>query len=206
MTQALGSTNTKVCTGEYMISDGNGLGLRRTWFPRIIAEQFLKSTKDGPITIAPDPVTMIDGDLSWYNNSPDRVRVTMLVHRAPRSIIAQNPSTVVIHDAWSKQVGPNPQAERPTVIADSFGGRLQIDRQSVGREKIQFGRWYLESDESQSYVDLGIVPPFQSFHFRYMAAVQTPGTWVVPSEFEPRWEAKANWGRLIALGAPVGEL
>lgn len=200
----IGSTNTKVCTGEYMISDGNGLGLRDTWFPRILDEQFLKSTKDGKISIAPDPVVMIDGDLTWNNNSEDRVAVHVLVHRAPRSIIAQNPSTVIITDAWSKQIGPNPQAERPTVVADAFGGRLQIDRQSVARDQIQFARWYLNSDETQSYVPIGVVPPHQSFHFRYMAFVQTPGTWIVPSEFEPRWEANANWTRLIAMGGPVG--
>lgn len=204
MTQALGRTNLKVCTAEYMISDTNGLGLRRTWFPHIVDEKFLKSEKDGPITLAPDPVTMIDGDSSWYNNSPDRVRVSMLVHRAPRVIVAQSPSTVIITDAWSKQVGLNPTAEFPTVVTDTFGGRLQIDRQSVPREDLQFARWYLDGEESQTYVDLGVVPPGQSYHFRYLAAVQTPGTWSIPSEFEPRWEAFAYWTRLIAFASPVG--
>ncbi len=206
MTTPQATTNLKVCTAEYMISDANGLGVARTWLPNIVAEQRLESTKDGKITIAPDPVPMIDGDLSWFNNSDDRQRVVVLVHRAPRVIIAQSPSTVVIHDAWAHQVGPNPTAGYPSVRADTFGGKLQIDRQSVARDALQFARWYLEGDDSQTYVDLGIVPPYQSFHFRYIASLQTPGTWTVPSEFEPRWEAFAYWANLLAIASPVGEL
>lgn len=196
----------KVCTAEYMISDSNGLAPRRTWLPRVVAEQFLESTKDGEIKLSPDPVTMIDGDLTWYNNSNDRQRIWVMVHRAPRSIIAQNPATVVIHDAWSHQIGDSPSADFPSVIQDTFGGRLQIDRAEVTKEELQFGRFFLDGDDSQVYVDVGVVPGHQSFHFRYLAAVQTPNIWTIPTEFEPRWEAYARWTRLVALAAPAGEL
>ncbi|AYP70025.1 hypothetical protein I5G62_gp39 [Mycobacterium phage CRB2] len=199
----------KLCTGEYMISDTAGLGPARTWLPRVVAEQFLESTKDGEIKLSPDPVTMIDGDLTWFNNSKDRQRVHVLVHRAPRSIIAQSPGTVVIHDAWSHQIGASPEADFPSVIADTFGGRLQIDRASVAADDIQFGRLFLDGDDSQVWVDLGVVPPRQSFHFRYLAAVQTPGIWIVPgsnSDVTPRNEAYARWTRLSALASPVGSL
>ncbi|AKF14297.1 hypothetical protein SEA_VINCENZO_35 [Mycobacterium phage Vincenzo] len=199
-------TSLKLCTAEYMLSDVRGVGVRNTWLPQVIAEQFLESTKDGEIKLSPDPVTMIDGDLTWYNNSPDRVRVWVLVHRAPRSIVAQNPATVVIHDAWAHQVGKSPSADYPSVMQDTFGGRLQVDRASVAKDLLQFGRFFLDGDDSQTYVDLGVVPPYQSFHFRYLAAVQTPGVWTQPSEFEPRWEAYARWTRLVALGSPVGAL
>lgn len=193
----------KICTSEHMISDTNGLGLRKTWLPRVVAEQFLESTKDGEIKLAPDPVTMIDGDLTWFNNSPDAQHVWVCVHRAPRSIVAQSPSTVVIHDAWSHQIGKSPSADFPSVIADTFGGRMQIDRASVAKDQLQFGRYFLDGDDSQTWVDVGVVPPQQSFHFRYLAAVQTPGVWTSPSEFEPRWEAQARWTRLVALAGPV---
>lgn len=199
-------TNTKVCTAEYMISDTNGIGVRRTWLPRIVSEQFLESTKDGEIKLSPDPVTMIDGDLTWFNNSDDPQRVSVSVHRAPRMVVAQSPSTVVIHDAWSHQIGTSPSADYPSVIADTFGGRLQIDRPSVAANDVLFGRYILIGDDSIRWVDVGVVPPRQSFHFRYIAAVQTPGTWVVPgsdSDVVPRWEAHARWTRLTGMAVPV---
>ena len=199
-------TSLKICTAEYMISDQRGVGPRRTWLPRPIASQFLESTKDGPIKLSPDPVTMIDGDLTWFNNSDDRVRVSVSVHTAPRSIVAQSPATVIIHDAWSHRIGHTPSADYPSAAANTFGGRMQIDRASAAKEDLQYGRFIFEGDDTQTWVDVGIVPPRQSFHFRYRAAVQTPGTWIIPTEFEPRWEAFARWTRLTAMGAPVGSL
>lgn len=193
----------KICTAEYLISDSNGLGVGLSWLPRIVAEQFLESTRDGEIKLSPDPVTMIDGDLTWYNNSRDPQRVWVLVNTAPRSIVAQSPATVVIHDAWSHRIGETPVADYPSVIQNTFGGRLQIDRASTGRADMQYGRYFLDGDASQTWQDIGIVPARQSFHFRYIAAVQTPNIWITPSEFEPRWEAYAHWARLLAFAGPV---
>lgn len=198
--------SAKICTAEYMLSDTLGVGMRRSWYPRVVAERFLESTKDGPIKRAPDPVPMIDGDLTWFNNGNDAQRVLVLVHRAPRSIVAQSPTTVLVADAWSWRVGRSPSADYPTIAQDAFGGRFQIDRPSVADKDLQYGRYFLDGDDSQAYVDLGIVPPMQSFHFRYLASVYTPGVWTTPSEFEPRWEASARWTRLLALASPVGAL
>jgi len=197
----------KLLTSEYMISDHRGTGMANSWRPRRLAEQFLESEKDGPIKLSPDPVTMIDGDLTWFNNTRDRQRVAVVVNRAPRSVVVQSPGTVVIHDAWSHQVGRNPQADYPSVTADTFGGHIQVDRDSVDRNEVKMGRFFLDGEGGQAVVDLGIVRPGESFHFRYMASVQTPGTWVTPGtdvNFEARWEAKAQWARLVALGSPVG--
>lgn len=199
-------TSLKVCTAEYMISDVRGIGVAKTWLPRVVDEAYLESTKDGEIKLSPDPVTMIDGDLSWFNNSNDPQRVAVSIHRAPRMIVAQSPSTVVIHDAWSHQIGKSPEADYPSVIADTFGGRIQIDRASVAANDIQFGRFVLIGDDSIRWEDVGVVPPRQSFHFRYLAAVQTPGTWTQPgndSDVSPRWEAHARWTRLTAMAVPA---
>lgn len=193
----------KICTAEHMISNVGGLGVATSWLPRVVQEQFLESTKDGPIKLSPDPVTMIDGDLTWYNNTGVDQRVWVLVHRAPRSIVAQSPATVVIHDAVSFRVGEVPIADFPSVIADTFGGRIQIDRASAAAADLQYGRYFLDGDDSQVYVDIGVVPDRRSFHFRYLAAVQTPNVWVTPTEFSPRWEANARWARLVALAAPA---
>jgi hypothetical protein len=199
----------KIQTSEYLISDSRGLGIADTWRPRKLTEAFLESTKDGPIKLSPDPVTMIDGDLTWFNNSRDRQRVAIVVNRAPRSVIVQSPSTVVIHDAVSWMIGEEPEADYPSVAMDTFGGRMQIDRSSVDRNAIQFGRFFLDGEGSQTVIDIGLVQPMHSFHFRYIASVQTPGTWVTPgpdADVEPRWEAYARWTRLVALGSPMGSL
>lgn len=194
----------KVCTSEYMLSTVNGLDMRRNWFPSIVAERFLQSKKDGQISRSPDPVTMIDGDLTYFNNTPDPVYITVQVIRAPRSIVAQNPGTVVIHDAWSWAVGKSPTADFPSVIQDSFGGRGQVDRPENAADKLLFGRFFADGDSSQAWVNVGQLDAQDSLHFRYLAAVQTPGVWTAPSEFEPRWEAQARWTRLLAFAMPIG--
>lgn len=198
-------SSLKVCTSEVMLSTVTGLGMAACWFPSILTEAFLESTKDGDIKLSPDPVTMIDGDLTWFNNSGVDIDVWVHVHRAPRSIVAQSPSTVVIHDAWSHKIGVNPSADYPSVAHDTFGGRLQMDRASVAADSVQYARWFMGGDDSQAFVHLGTVPDQQAFHFRYLAAVQTPGVWVEPTSdnWSPRWEATANWARLQALGTPA---
>lgn len=198
--------SVRVCTSEYMMSTHDGVGMRRNWFPRIVAERFLTASKDGEIKRSPDPVTTIDGDLTWFNNSPDDQEVFVQVTRSPRSVVAQNPNTVVIHDAWSHAVGVDPTADYPSVAQDTAGGKLQIDRPEVASADIKYGRFFYDTDGSQAWVPVGVVPSMQLLHFRYLAAVQTPGVWTTPSEFEPRWEAHARWCRLLAFATPVGSM
>lgn len=186
-----------------MISTSDGTGVAQTWLPRKVAEQFLESAKDGPIKLSPDPVTMISGDLSWYNHDSDRQNIVVTLHRSARTIVAQSPATVIITDATSSRIGVDPQADFPSVIADTFGGRLQIDRASAAAADLQYARYILEGDDSTLYVPVGIVPPGQAFHFRYLAAVQTPNVWTEPTEFTPKWEANARWTRLVALASPA---
>ncbi|WP_100523190.1 DUF7172 family protein [Mycobacteroides abscessus] len=196
----------KICTFENMLSDHRGIGMRKNYFPRVVTEAFLESTRDGEISRAPDPVTMIDGDLTWNNNTPDVQVLAIQIHRGPRTVVAQSPGTVVIHDAFSHQVAISPQADFPSIMQDSTGGRLQIDRASVAREDVLFGRFFFDTDDSTCWAPIGEIKPGFSVHFRYLAAVQTPGVWTIPSEFEPRWEAHARWTRLRAWAFPLGSL
>lgn len=193
----------KPCTMDFMLATVDGMGLSHNWFPRIAAEAFLESTKDGEIARSPDPVTLIDGDLSWLNNSQDSQHVFVTVLRAPRSVVVQSPGTVVIHDAWSWAVGSSPSADYPSVIQDTFGGRMQFDRSSVVAEDLKYCRQFYDGDSSQVLIDVGEVESMESLHFRYLAAVQTPGVWTTPTEFDPRWEANARWARLTAFAVPV---
>ena len=196
--------SVRICTSEYMLGTVSGLGMARHWFPRVVAEAFLESTKDGEITRAPDPVTMIDGDLSWYNNKSDPQMLYVQVIRAPRSVVAQSPGTVLIHDAWSWAVGASPTADYPSVIQDTFGGKLQYDRPSAVAADLKYARQFYDSDSSSVWITVGQVDPQESLHFRYLAAVQTPGVWTTPTEFDARWEASARWARLLAFATPVG--
>jgi hypothetical protein len=199
------SSSLKLCTSDYLISDSRGFGMRKNYFPRIVTEAFLESTIDGEIQRAPDPVTMIDGDLTWHNNTPDVQVLAMQIHRGPRTIVSQSPSTVVIHDAWSKADGVNPQADFPSIMQNMTGARLQADRQSVAREEVIYARIFMDYDEYTTWEPLGELAAGHSLHFRYLAAVQTPGVWTLPSEFEPRWEAHARWTRLRLYGFPKGQ-
>jgi len=194
----------KICTSEYMLGTVDGLGMARHFFPRVCAEAFLQSTKDGPIKRAPDPVTLIEGNLTYYNNTDDPQMITVQVVRAPRSIVAQSPNTVIIHDAWSWATGVNPNADYPSVNQDTFGGKMQIDRPSAAPADLLYGRFFLDGDTSQAWVNCGELAPQYSFQFRYLAAVQTPGVWTAATAFEPDWEADARWVRLLAFATPVG--
>lgn len=194
----------KLCCAEYMISDTNGVGMRLGFFPRVVAEAFLTSTKDGTIQYAPDPVTMIDGSLSWFNNTNDDQMVAVNVHKASRSIVTTNPNTIVIHDAWSFDVGVDPQADAPSAVQDAGGGRIEIDRQDVAAADVQYGKFFLDLDDCQEWVPIGLVADGNSLSFRYQAQVQTPNTWTLASGFQPDYEATANWARLQAIAWPVG--
>ena len=109
----------RIQTSEYMISDINGMGVKANWLPRVVDEQFLQSIKDGEIKLSPDPVITIQGNMTWYNNTGDAQNIMVHVLRAPRNVIAQNPSTVIITDAWSlRRVSGRPQAasaRRPSI-------------------------------------------------------------------------------------------
>ncbi|AQT78330.1 hypothetical protein B1R94_02380 [Mycolicibacterium litorale] len=198
--------SVKLCTSEGMLSTVRGLGFSRAFFPRIVAEAFLESTKDGEIKRSPDPVTMIDGDLSWTNNTADPQFVFVQVIRAARSIVAQSPGTVVITDATSHAVGASPTADFPSVWQDTCGGKLQTNRSSTAAADLGYCRQFYDFDSSQAWVTVGRVDPMEALHFRYLSAVQTPGVWTTPSEFEPRWEAHARYARLIAIATPIGDV
>jgi len=196
----------RLCTSEYLISTVDGVGLRRGWFPRIVAEKYLTATKDGEIKRSPDPVPTILGDVTYVNGDPDPQTVIVQLQRGPRSIVTQSPNTVVIHDAWSWAVGADAAADFPSVGQETFGGGLQVDRPEAAAKDIKYGRTFLDCDSSQTWIPVGDIPPGESLHFRYLAAIQTPGVWTTPSEFEPRWEAFARWARLLVFAGPaVGE-
>lgn len=196
----------KVCTGPHLISTVDGTGLAKSWFPGVVDEVFLESTKDGEIQRAPDPVTMIDGDLYWTNGGTEALTGTVIVKRAPRTILTTDPCTVLIQDAWSWVINASPQADSPSVTADSAGGKMQTNKASTASKDLAYGRFTLEIDESEVTVPVGVIPPGEALHFRYLAAAHTPGLWISSDDpdDDPRYEAHAYWTRLLLFVTPGG--
>lgn len=196
----------KVCTSEHVISTTAGMAMRRTWFPSYLKGAYLLSTKDGEIQRSPDPVTMIEGDLAFYNNSPAALDVWVTVQRAPRSIVTTQPGTVILQEAYTFDVGIDPSAEEPSVFRDAFGGKMQTDKAATSGKDLKYGRYFLDDLDSLVKVPCGTVPAEQGLHFRYICAVQTPGVWTTPTEEPPRYEANARYVRLFADSLPVLEV
>lgn len=196
----------KVCTGAHMLSTVQGTGLAKSWFPGIVDEALLESTKDGPIERAPDPVTMIEGDLYWINGGTDPITATVLVQRAPRTVLTTDPNTVLISDAWSWVINASPQAETPSSTSDHAGGKMQTNRASVSGSDLAYGRFVLEMDASEAVQPVGVIEPGDALHFRYVAAAHTPGLWIQNDEpdADPRFEAFAYYTRLLLHATPGG--
>lgn len=193
----------KICTSNHFLSTVAGTGPRKAYLPGYSKGSMFTSDKDGEIKRAPDPVTMIDDSLYFYNNGSVDIQMYVTVMRSNRSIISTNPVTVIIHDAWSWAVGESPNAEFPSVSRDSFGGKLQIDKAKVGGKDLRYGRVFLDCDDSRVKVDVGVVKAGEALDFRYSASVQTPGLWTSPTEHEARYEAKSQWVKLTASHEPV---
>lgn len=196
----------KICVGPHMQSTVDGTGLAPSWFPGIVDEVFLESTKDGTIQRAPDPVTMIEGDLYWVNGGKAPVVGSVIVQRAPRTVVSTDPCTVLIQDAWSFQVARSPQADTPSVTQDSAGGKLQTNGSWVAPPDLVYGRFFWEGDASEAVQPVGVIPPGEAVHFRYLAAAHTPGLWISSDEpdADPRFEAFAYWTRLLLFTTPGG--
>lgn len=193
----------RLCAGENLSSTSDGVGLSPTWFPRIVAQSYVTATKDGTIKRAPDPVPTISGDVVWTNTASVAQNVTVTIRRAPRTVATTSPNTVVIHDAWSWAKGLDATADYPSVSQETLGGGFQTDRPETDPKDIQRGYTYFDFDASQTIIHLGDVGPDHNIHVRYIAAIQTPGTWTVPSEFEPRWEANARYAWLTVIARPA---
>lgn len=188
----------KICTAEFMVSDAKGFGLSQTWLPRIVAERFVQSTRDGTVARAPDPVPFIDADLAWTNTSTDPQHLTVSVHRASRSLVTSDPNTLVFDDAVSWSVGKSPTAARPAAVDNGIGGRIKRARST---QNLKFSRLFIDRGDWVSYHDIGPVLPEQSIHFRYMCLFSTPGEW--RASVQPRYEASARWARLRAFASPM---
>lgn len=190
----------KLCTAEYMISDSNGLGFSKSWFPRLVRERFAASTQDGVVDRAPDPIPFIDTDLIWTNTTEEAQHLIMSVHKASRSIVSSNPNTVVLDDAYAWDVGESPSAPRPSSTRNGNGARVKITR-ATSSAAPAFGRFFRDWPDVVAYEEIGQIDPGDSVHFRYMCLFSTPGEWRAATQ--PRHEAFARWVRLRLWAAPM---
>ncbi len=189
----------KVCTSEAMLSTDRGLEFTSAWLPRLVAERFVGSVKDGTVDRAPDPLPFIGADFSWTNTTDLSQHLYVGIHRASRSFVTTNPNAVVIDDAVSWDIGESPSAPRPsTTNLNGIGGKIQMTRPS--NAKVQFGYLFGDRDDYIFNVEVGHVIPGDTLHFRYACLYSTPGTWRVSDD--PRYEAFCRWVRLRCWAAP----
>lgn len=191
--------STKICTAENMLSRTSGTGFARSWFPRLVSERMATSVKDGSVDRAPDVVPFIDTSLLWTNSSDSVQHLTVSMHRASRSFVTSTPNTLVIEDGYSFDIGTAPQAPLPSGLDNGTGIRLKgVPSTSANNF---FGRFFRDTPDFVSYIELGSIDPGQTVHFRYRALFSTPGEWRAATN--PRHEASARWCRLRLWAAPM---
>lgn len=189
----------KVCVAEFMLSDTVGTGFAMSWFPTLVAESLVASTKDGTVDNSPDAVTFIDADLTWTNGGDDPVHLMMAVRRASRTLVTSNPNKVVLDDAYSWDIATSPAAPRPTATRNGVGIMAKISPALAST--LQFGHLFGDRADWIHYEEIGQCDPGLTLQFRYMCLFSTPGTW--RTAITPKHEAWARYVQLRLFAAPM---
>jgi hypothetical protein len=188
----------RVCTAEFLTSTPKGMGFSPSWLPRMVVERMAASSRDGQVDRAPDGVPFIESDILWTNTTGDPVHAHVTMHRASRSLVTSNPNMVAFDDAYSFDVGLSPAAPIPASFNNGFGARLKASRSSS--TSVLFGRVFRDIPDWLTNVDIGLVEPDESVHFRYRGLFSTPGHWRTGGS--SRHEMYARWTRLRLWTAP----
>ncbi|WP_029926370.1 DUF7172 family protein [Nocardia otitidiscaviarum] len=192
----------RICTSEWMISGPSGTGLAAAWLPRIAAEHFAVSSRDGQAARAPDAVPLIDADLIWTNTTGAWQDCHLTLHRAPRTIVTSNPNTLVLDDALAWDVGISPRAALPAAVGDGIGARIKTTPTQLN-ETI-YSRLFNDWDDWISTHHIGSVANGETVHIRYQCLMTTPGEW--RGGTSPMHQVHARWARLQLLAAPLLEV
>ncbi|AXK88814.1 hypothetical protein SAMN05421776_108205 [Nocardia farcinica] len=187
-----------ICSSEWMFSSPRGTGLGDGWLPRIAAERFVASTRDGEVQRASDPVPFIQAELSWTNTTGVDQECWLGTHRAPRTIVAANPNTYVLDDAITWDVGLSPNAPEPYLTEDGIGAKGQGTPWSYNQ--VHYARMFRGWDDSVRFDGIGTVPAGDTVHIRYAALYTTPGQWRAPSN--ALQVVRAFWVRLRLWAIP----
>lgn len=188
----------QLCVSEWMISNSSGTGLARAWLPRLVAERFATSTRDGAVDRAPDQLVFIDTDLTWRNTSGAWQAVQLSLHRASRTLITSNPNTVSLDDALSWDIGAAPSAPVPTAVGD--GAAIRLKSSPSSETNMIYGKMFHDADDTVSWHELGSVADGETVHVRYRCLFSTPGEW--RTAVKPQFEAWARWARLRLWASP----
>lgn len=181
-----------ICASGWVESSPRGTGFADAWFPGVVAERFVTSTKDGGVDVSPDPVPFIDADLTWTNTTDSPVRAWLLTQRAPRRLLGNNPNSYAIDDAISWDVGESPNAAAPYALESGVGARMMTTPFAVNQ--IGYGRIFRAWPDSVRNDAIGAVPAGDTVQVRYQALYTTPGTWRAPNQ--PLQTMHAYWVRL----------
>ncbi|WP_412807732.1 hypothetical protein [Nocardia sp. SC052] len=187
-----------ICTSEWMLSSPTGTDVAAAWVPRIVAERFTTSTKDGAVERSPDPVPFIASELTWANTTGAQQRIWLEIHRPPRMIITSNPNSYVLDDAVSWDTGVAPVAPPPSATENGIGARISVTPVTVNQ--IAYTRFFRRWDSSNWWQSIGTLQPEEIVHTRYAALYSTPGSWRAPNN--PLQVVRAYWVRLRLWATP----
>jgi hypothetical protein len=169
-----------ICSSEWLISAVTGTDLADAWMPRIVAEKFTASTKDGTVDRSPDPVPFIDTEMSWANDTGSTQKLFLATQRAPRTIVAANPNIYALDDAVSWDIAVSPNAPAPYAVNSGIG--CQGKNTPFVLNQVYYGRLFRGWDDSQTWDTLGDIADGETAHIRYNALFTTPGQWRAPSQ------------------------
>lgn len=187
-----------ICSSDWLFSGPRGTGLADGWMPRIVAERFTTSTKDGNVERSPDAVPFIDAELTWTNSLDTAQECWLSTHRAPRTMVASNPNSYVLDDALSWDIGVSPNAPAPFASENGVGCKLQTTPFAINQ--VTYGRLFRGWDDSTRFELVGTVDPGETVHVRYRALFTTPGQWRAPAQ--ALQVVRAYWVRLRLWAIP----
>lgn len=187
-----------ICSSDFLFSTPRGTGPADAWMPRIVTERFVPSARDGQVARATDPVPFIEAELSWTNTTGAAQRIWLGTHRAPRQIVAANPNTYALDDAWTWDIGLSPNAAAPYAAEDGIGAKGQGTPWNYNQ--VHYARMWRGWDDSVRHDLVGVVEHGNTVHIRYAALFTTPGQWRNPAN--TMHIVRAFWVRLRLWAVP----
>lgn len=182
----------RICVDEYFTSDLSGLSLGESAVGRSVTASRFESAADGELKRSSEPVTMIEGTVSWRNNTGVDQYVVLLLHFAPRKTVTSNPNAVSISDSWGYDVGSSPRVDAPDhLLGDVFARYRLNDWSDAG---FAYGTRFYDFPDRQLWPHIGVVPAGQAVSAiaRTQTAIQDP--WREPSA--SYFESYAYWLRM----------
>lgn len=184
-------------SAQFVTADGR-LGLHRSAIPRVVVENVVNSTGDGPfgqqwpneVVPSTTPVnqnlkTMIDQRAHWKNDYGVAVQVQVEIQRSRRTMYTSAPNYAFIRERYTQAIGYDtpstilaPDPNPATVWNTEWGGGIDVGVHNPGSGFIpNYGQFRLSLPESSLTLPLRRLEVNQAIDIRFRAALITPFRW-----------------------------